>query len=112
MFNTLLQFIINIILTVVKVFLNIILLPITLLVNGLFPGVGDFIHYLYDFLDQYLFDGLRFGREVILNITGLNRNLVGIAFLIPLTYLTFNLANMSVRFIVSVYRMWKTGKDE
>lgn len=112
MFNTLLQFLLNIILTVIKVVLDVILLPITLLIKGLFPGVGDYIHYFYELLDQHLFNGLRFAREVILNLSGLNRNLLGIAALIPLTYLTFSIMNASVRFIVSIYRIWKTGKDE
>lgn len=111
MFNTLLQFIIKIVLQVVKVILDVILLPITLLINGLFPNISSYIHYFYELLDDYLFTGLRFAREVILNMTGLNRNLVGVLFAIPLTYFTFGIVNAGIKFIVSIFRIWKTGKD-
>lgn len=111
MFNTFLSFIIKIILQVVKVILDVILSPITLLIKGLFPGVDSYIDTFFDLLNDYLFNGLRFAREVLINMTGLNRNLIGIIFALPLAYFTFGLFNAGIKFIVSIFRIWKTGKD-
>lgn len=112
MINKLLSLLINVVLSVITTILNVVLLPITALINTLFPGVSSYIGQFNTLLNDYLFNGLRFAREVILNITGVNRNLIGIAVMIPLTYLLFSIANAGVRFIVSIYRIYKTGKDE
>lgn len=112
MINKLLSLIINIVLTVITSILNLVLAPLTTVVEALFPGVSSHIAYFNTLLNEHLFDGLKFAREVLFNITGINRNLVGIAVMIPLTYLFFTIANAGVRFIVSVYRIYKTGKDE
>lgn len=112
MFNTLLNFILSILLTVIKTILNIVLLPITGIIKLMFPNIDTYIGQFLTLLNDYLFNGLRFAREVLFNITGINRNLVAIAVLIPLTYFGFSVANAGVRFIVSMYRLYKTGKDE
>lgn len=111
MINKLLSLIINILLTIITTILNVILLPITLLIKGLFPGVTNYIGSFNTLLNDYLFDGLRFAREVLFNLSGINRNLVGLAVSIPLAYFTFNLANASIKFLISIYRIYKTGKD-
>lgn len=112
MINKILSLLLNLILSVIQAILNIILLPLTLVIQSLFPDLSGYIGSFNTLLNTYLFPGLRFAREVVFNITGINRNLVGIMAIIPLTYLTFTLANMSVRFLVSIYRIYKTGKDE
>lgn len=111
MINGLLKLLLNIILKIVSIILNVILSPLTLLINGLFPNVNSYISSFLTLFNNHLLNGLRFAREVALNITGINRNLIGIAFAIPLTYFTFMLANNGIRFITSIYRMYKTGKD-
>lgn len=111
MINELLKLLLNIILKIVSLILNVILAPITFLINSLFPNVNNYVSSFLTLFNNYLLNGLRFAREVILNFTGINRNLVGIAFAIPLTYFTFMLANNGIRFITSIYRMYKTGKD-
>lgn len=93
MINSILSMILKLVLSLLRFILNIVLLPLTLVINSLFPDVGNYIHYFYDLLDEHLIRGLRFAREFVLNITGINRNLFGILALIPLTYLTFNILN-------------------
>lgn len=111
MINSLLNLVITVVLNVLSFFLNIILLPITLLINTLFPNVQNYFHYFSTFLNEYVIKGISFIREVFYNLTGINRELMGIIFLLPLTWLTFSLMNRSVRLIVSLYRMYKTGAD-
>ena len=112
MLNKLLSLVLKLVLGLLRFILNIVLLPLTSIVNLLFPDVGNYISSFYTLLNNYLFNGLRFAREVIFNLSGINRNLVAIAVAIPLTYLTFSLANASIRFLVSIYRMYKTGREE
>ena len=112
MIATILNTLFKLVFYLIRLLLNIVLLPITLLINGLFPNINNYFHYFETLFNDYLIKGIRFMREVFFNLTGINRELMAIIFLIPLTYLTFNIMNTSVRFIVSVYRIWKTGKDE
>lgn len=110
MLNSLLQIILNLFLKIISFVLNIVLLPLTLLINGLFPGITNFVHYFDELFNNNLLNGLNFAREVIFNFTGINRNLIGILALIPLTYFTFTMANLSIRFLISVVHLWKKGE--
>lgn len=112
MINKLLELILNLVISLMSFFLNIVTLPLTALIKTLFPGIEDFIGFFDNLLTTYLIPGLRFARAVILNITGINANLIGILAMLPLTYLLFTIANAGVRLIVSLYRLYKTGKDD
>lgn len=112
MINALLNLVITVVLHVLSFFLNIILLPITLVINTLFPNIQNYFHYFNTFFNDYILGGIRFMREIFYNLTGVNRELMGIIFMLPLTWFTFHLLNRSVTLIVSLYRMYKTGKDE
>lgn len=112
MINKLLGAIIKVFLSILRTILNVILAPLTLLISQLFPDITDYLNYFYSLYNGYLVKGLKFGREVFFNLSGLNRDLVGIIALIPLTYLTFTILNASVRLLVSIWRIWKTGKTD
>lgn len=111
MINALLNTLLKVIFFILQLIMNVVLLPLTLLIQTLFPNVSNYFSYFETLFNDYLINGIRFMREVFYNITGVDRNLMGILFMIPLTYLTFSIMNASVRFMVSVYRIYKTGKD-
>ena len=110
MINKILMTIIKVIVDILAFILNIIFLPLTAILDSLFPNLTSFANTFNSFLNTYLFKGLAFAREVIINIFGFNRDLLGILFAIPLTYFGFYLANTSIRLLVSIYRIWK-GKS-
>lgn len=112
MINSLLNLIITLVLNVLSFFINLILLPFTLLINTLFPNIQTYFQYFNDFLNTYVIKGVGFMREVFYNITGINRELMGIVFILPLTWFTFHLLNRSVVLLVKLYRFYKTGRDE
>ncbi len=110
MINDLLQVVLSFFIKIISFILNIILLPLTLLINGLFPGISNFFGMFDNLFNNQLVPGLRFAREVLLNLLCLNRNLIGIIAVIPLTYFAFTMANLSIRFLISIYRLWKKGE--
>lgn len=110
MINSILQVILSAFLKIITFILNIVLAPLTLLLNGLFPGLDDFVYYFDNLFNNNLAHGLEFAREVFFNYTGINRELFGILALIPLTYFGFTMANMAIRFLMSIFILWKQGE--
>lgn len=49
---------------------DIVLLPVTLLINAFLPDISNLILKLEQFLDDYVFDMLRFVKSAFMNITG------------------------------------------
>lgn len=87
-------------------FFNIFLLPILPIIN-LFPQFSDFLQTALNFIDQYLFRSIAFGREVFFNMTGFPRGLINMS-------VNFSLVLISIigtlRLIAFVKNIWRTFK--
>ena len=62
--------IINVVFWLLARICDIVLLPVTLLINNFMPDVSNLILKLEEFLTTYVFDILRFVKSAFMNITG------------------------------------------
>lgn len=62
--------IINVVFWLLARICDIVLLPITLLINAFLPDISTLILNLEDFLTRYVFNIMRFVKSAFMNITG------------------------------------------
>ena len=62
--------IINVVFWLLARICDIVLLPVTILINNFMPDVSNLILKLEEFLTTYVFDILRFVKSAFMNITG------------------------------------------
>ena len=110
MINALVGVILKFFVWVANLIIGLISLPIAGLLNFLIPDVTSYSSQAINFLSTYIFDGLRFAKEIILNVTHFPRPLFGIA----VGYITglygYFLATSAFRAVINVWKFLKGGK--
>lgn len=105
MLNSILEFIIKLILYIASFIINIILTPIFAFIDssGLVPDLTEYLDSFAYFVDNYLIRGLAFAREVFLNVTGFPRSLLHALVLLYLGKLAFHIFVRTYKFISNIY---------
>lgn len=88
---------------------NIILAPITLLINGMFPDMSSYIDNLENFFNDYVFRGIAFMRESFINLTHFPRALLSLGVAFILGVWGFRLATHAIKFILNLWSLFRKG---
>ena len=110
MFNALVSVIFKFIVWLAKILIDIILLPITLLLNDLFPDLSSYMTQINTFITDYWFNGLAFIREVFFNVTGFPRDLIGITITLILGFYTFKTSFRAFQFLLNAIKFIRKGE--
>lgn len=109
MLNNILVFILNFVKDLFNLFASVIFAPIMNATTLIFPDFNDFFVTLNLWINEYMFKGLSFAREVFFNITGYPRSLFNLLLLLLTLRLTFMLSFFGVRFFFNMYRLIRSG---
>lgn len=114
MLNGLVEIVLNVFFAIAGLISSIIISPILLLLEPLFPNLDSYLDIAMSFFGRFC-NGVAFAKEVFLNITGYPRAL----FVILVTYIFARLAFMvSKRVFLFIYNMYsvvrgtKGGSEE
>lgn len=88
---------------------DLILLPITLLINNLFPDMSSYISSFETFCNTYVFKGAAFFREAFLNITHFPRSLLGLGVSFILAVWGFRLGTHIFKFVMNLWSFFRKG---
>lgn len=103
--------VLKLVLFVVRWFFNILLLPLTTFINGMFPDLTAFITDADYFINEYVFKAIACGREIFLNLTGFPHGLIVVSVNLAEFFLVNVLVLKMVTFIINLWRNFKGGKS-
>lgn len=115
MINALFDSIIDLIFFMFRWISNILLLPLTGILNIiklLFPSFQEFENTAYYFVDEYLFKAIAFGKEVFFNLTGFPILLIQISVTIATELLIIIATLKIITFVLNIYRILTGGKTD
>lgn len=118
MINSIVSTIFTLIFKVLAFIGNLILLPITLIINGtdgtngLFPNVSSYLETFQDFFNDYVFTGLAFIREVFFNLTHFPRALFSIGVGFILTLFSVRIGLYVIRFVINIWKFFRKGDTQ
>lgn len=105
MFNTIIQFLLNLLIKFSALLMSIFTAPILALVSVIFPNLDIYISTFNVYLNNYVLPGVAFAREVFLNVTGYPRSLLSTLAFIFLAKLTFKISIIPLRFLYNILRL-------
>lgn len=115
MINSLISALFSLILKVLSFIGNLLLLPLTLLINGtdgnngLFPNMATYLETFEDFFNDYIFSGIAFFREVFFNFTHFPRALFGLGIGFILAVFGLRLGLYVFRFAMAIWKFFRKG---
>lgn len=108
MLNAILNEILKLFFIMIGFIANLIISPIMLLLSALFPTFDQsFITSFYSFVDNYIFDGISFAREVFFNVTGYPRLLFNALVTLFIARVTFYFYSIPIKFVLNIWRLLK-----
>lgn len=109
MINSLIQGFLNALFNIMVWFVDLLTTPFIKVLTNLFPDVAIYLNDFNSFLNDYVFRGLAFSREIFLNMTGFPRPLFTllIGFIFGMFFLWIDLSGFL--FIRNIFRGWKRG---
>lgn len=108
MINEIVRALFKVVIFVLKWFFNILLLPLKPLLN-LFPQFEEYLTIAMNFINDYLFRPLQFGREVFINLTGFPQELITISVTLAIALLGFITTLKAIAFFKNLWRTFKGG---
>lgn len=112
MITSLMKALINLIMAIFATIANIILLPIETLAMTVFPDLQDYMQTVETFFFDTCFKYIGFVKEVIINITGLDRSLFYTIITLLFARITFKYSTMAIKFIINIWRTYKGSGGE
>lgn len=109
MINTLLTGLFKLVIFLLKFISDIILAPLTLVVNLILPDFTDFLEQANWFLNNYILRAIACGREIFLNVTGFPQELITISVNVALSILTYIGTLRVIAFVKNMWRIFKGG---
>lgn len=111
MFNTVVNVILKFVVYIFSFIADIMLLPVTNLINALIPNLStSYINTMEYFFNTYVFPGIKFSKQVFLNVTHFNPELIGIT----ITLFTGIFASLAiihgVQIFVNLWRFFRKGE--
>lgn len=111
MINTIVKAILDFFVYLLSFLANLIFLPITGLINSLFPNLSNvYIANMNYFFNHYVFNGIRFAKQVFVNVTHFNTELFGIT----VTMFTFLFGSLllinGTKIFVNLWRFFRKGE--
>lgn len=109
MINSLINGFLNLVFDVLNWFVSLLTMPFYNFLVNLFPNLETYNNTCSAFLNDYVFKGLAFARELFLNFTGFPRDLyyILVFYLVGIFALCMSLT--VVNFITNIFRYWKRG---
>lgn len=109
MINTILTGLFKLIFAVLRFITNIILLPLTGIINLLLPNFSNYTDMAYNFINRYLLNAIACGREIFLNLTGFPQELITISVNVTLVFLSMIGTLKIIAFVKNTWRLFKGG---
>lgn len=106
MITNILNGIVSFILNVLGFIAGLILKPITALIIGVFPDMGEHIATITTFLNDYAFKGLAFAREIFFNLTGASREIFALFISLFFIRITIKYSLQAYKFIKNMWALF------
>lgn len=96
--------ILNVLLWLLKTLSNIFVRPIMALLIAFIPEIGVYIGQAQNFFSSYVFEPMKWGVRLLLNVTGIPQEVLAFAF----TYLTLKITlHVGMQAIKLIMRVWR-----
>lgn len=109
MLNALLTGLFKVIISVLKFISDILLSPLTLIINAILPDFGNFTAQANNFINDYILKAIACGREILLNLTGFPQELLTISVNLTLGIMTYIGTLKVIAFVKNIWRTFKGG---
>lgn len=109
MINEIVRTLFKVVIFILKWFFNIILLPLKPIIN-LFPHFENFLTVAMNFINDYVFFPLKFGREVFLNLTGFPQELITFSVTLAMGLFGFISVLKAITFFKNMWRTFRGGE--
>lgn len=91
---------------------GLIVKPVINIVMSVFPDLGDQVDTINTFLNDYMFKGMAFVREVFFNISGANRQIFYWFITLFFARIAIKYGLQAFYFIRNMWRLFKTGETK
>lgn len=112
MFNTVVSFILQMILKFASLLMSIFTYPIIALASLVIPDLSTYVSTFNSFVTLHLVPAIAWAREIFINVTGYPRSLLHTLAIIYLAKLTFHVSIIPIKFIYNVIRMFMGAPGE
>jgi hypothetical protein len=109
MINVLFKAIFNLFFQLARAFVFVFTIPLYGFLEPLFPNLDNYMLAFNDFLEDYVFHGLAFAREVFINVTCMPRELFTLLVTLTFSFITLAFSLQPALFIANSIANVKKG---
>lgn len=110
MLNKIIMVILKVFGWIVSFIVHLIFLPLFNLLYAIFPNLSSYFQNTSNWIENNLFDGIAFLREVFFNVTHFNRDIISAIITYLLLYYAFAIGQRAFIFIMNIWRAIRKGE--
>lgn len=110
MLNKIVLILLKIVAWIISTIVNLIFLPLFSVLKVLFPDFSNFLSTATGFMNDYLFDGLAFAREVFFNVTHFPREIISLTVTFIMGFFLFQVAQRGFMFVLNLWKALRKGE--
>lgn len=100
------QFILNTVLILLGKFINIVTLPLLRILEHFIPNINFFINLAKDFLDNYIFNSIHFGKMLLVNILNINHTVFDFVVISVAIMAYIMFATLTIKLVYHAWRIF------